>query len=104
MTKSATRTGAKTPKIRARRAQEIASRRYHGWRCFYCHQPFGNELPYTFDHYVPYSLWRTSWLRNLVLACEPCNTAKADALPITFAWLLLAAMARLDRNDWEVAA
>lgn len=77
-----------------------------GKRCFYCKRNF-RARPMrrkTLDHYVPYRIWPEWDIDNLVLACEGCNLRKDDALPITFAWLLLAAVARLDRNDWEVAA
>ncbi|MFH9225928.1 HNH endonuclease [Streptomyces lydicus] len=83
------RCGVKRPADRLRRAQQIAQRKVHGWRCFYCRRPFTEALPFTFDHYVPYRFWRTTRLRNLVLACQPCNAAKADSLPLTFALLLL---------------
>ncbi|MFH0244430.1 HNH endonuclease [Streptomyces sp. HK10] len=83
------RTGAKTPERRAHRAAQIAQRKGHGWRCFYCRRPFTEQRRWTFDHYIPYRLWRTTRLRNLVLACESCNAAKADALPWTVAALLL---------------
>ncbi|AEM87068.1 HNH endonuclease [Streptomyces violaceusniger] len=63
-----------------------------GARCHYCRTPFPEDLVgATLDHYVPYSLWPMSKPRNLVLACAPCNNAKADALPLTLAWLLLTA-------------
>ncbi|MEU2076860.1 HNH endonuclease signature motif containing protein [Streptomyces sp. NPDC013489] len=60
-----------------------------GWQCHYCRRPFVEESDMTLDHYIPWSIWRQSRPRNLVGACYPCNQAKADALPLTFAWLLL---------------
>lgn len=60
-----------------------------GARCFYCRSAFPALDEATLDHYVPYSLWRTWWQRNLVLACSPCNTAKGNALPLLLALLLL---------------
>jgi 5-methylcytosine-specific restriction endonuclease McrA len=52
-----------------------------GMACFYCRTPFADAAAATVDHLVPQSHipgWR---LANLVLACEPCNHAKADLLP-----------------------
>ncbi|WP_037639297.1 HNH endonuclease [Streptomyces flavochromogenes] len=60
-----------------------------GWQCHYCRRPFAAEADVTLDHYIPWSIWQQSRPRNLVAACQPCNNAKADALPLTFAWLLL---------------
>lgn len=74
----------------ARRGVRDYVARRDGARCFYCRAPFPADLVgVTLDHYVPYSLWRESRPRNIVLACEPCNSRKADALPVSFAWLLL---------------
>jgi 5-methylcytosine-specific restriction endonuclease McrA len=56
--------------------------RRDGRRCFYCRQPFLDLTKATFDHYIPYRLWRTNRRINLVLACEPCNTRKGSALPL----------------------
>jgi 5-methylcytosine-specific restriction endonuclease McrA len=63
-----------------------------GAHCHYCRVPFPPDTldSATLDHYVPWSVWRMSRPRNLVLACGPCNERKADALPLTLAWLLLA--------------
>lgn len=64
-----------------------------GRRCFYCRMPFLTDKQLykkgTLDHYIPYSLWRGWWARNLVLACRDCNQAKDNALPVTVAVLLL---------------
>jgi 5-methylcytosine-specific restriction endonuclease McrA len=60
-----------------------------GWQCHYCRRPFTDEAEVTLDHYIPWCIWQQSKPRNLVAACEPCNQLKADALPLTFAWLLL---------------
>jgi len=52
-----------------------------GPACFYCHTRFPSAAGATVDHLVPQSFvpgWR---LANLVLACGPCNAAKADTLP-----------------------
>ncbi|WP_067226448.1 HNH endonuclease [Streptomyces sp. NBRC 109706] len=62
-----------------------------GARCFYCRLPFPDpELAgSTLDHYVPHSLLATNANWNMVLACRPCNLAKADVLPWPVVWLLL---------------
>lgn len=65
---------------------EIAER--DGARCFYCRKPADPET-LTLDHWIPKSIYDCSRTRNLRLACEPCNTAKADALPLALVWLLL---------------
>ncbi|NSC21362.1 HNH endonuclease [Streptomyces albus subsp. chlorinus] len=60
-----------------------------GRQCHYCRAPFGEDLTgVTLDHYIPYCLWPMNKPRNIVLACVPCNQRKADALPLTLAWLL----------------
>ncbi len=48
-----------------------------GYRCQYCRQKFtARELSY--DHVVPRSAGgRTTW-DNIVTACKPCNTRKAN--------------------------
>ncbi|UQI43214.1 HNH endonuclease [Streptomyces sp. HU2014] len=74
--------------------------RRHGARCFYCGVPFTDVAEATLDHYIPYSLWRTWWVPNLVLACADCNQGKADRLPWPLVWLLLSQ----DRTGWAVAA
>lgn len=68
------------------------AKRDGGARCFYCRTAFADLAAATFDHYVPYRLWRRNLPRNLVLACGPCNHAKADALPWPLVWLLLASV------------
>ncbi|MCX4824867.1 HNH endonuclease [Streptomyces sp. NBC_01142] len=76
-------------KNRARLAERLASRKGCGWWCFYCRAPFTENRRPTFDHYIPYSAWKTGRQWNLVLACSSCNTAKADRLPYTVAVVLL---------------
>ncbi|MEW2083495.1 HNH endonuclease signature motif containing protein [Streptomyces sp. NPDC005283] len=76
-------------KNRAHLARQLASRKGCGWWCFYCRAPFTETRRPTFDHYIPYSAWKTGRRRNLVLACSACNTAKADRLPWTVAAVLL---------------
>jgi 5-methylcytosine-specific restriction endonuclease McrA len=92
---------AKTAKARRELVERIASRKRQGWRCLYCRAPFTDELRPTLDHFIPYSLWRTGNQHNLVLACEPCNSAKADALPWTVAYLLLERVRK--HADWRRA-
>lgn len=41
------------------------------------------------DHVVPISLYRTWSANALVLACQPCNQAKADRLFLSIALLLV---------------
>ncbi len=60
--------------------QRLAER--DGARCFYCATEFGPGLEgATVDHLIPRSLVHTWAQAALVLACHPCNEAKADALP-----------------------
>lgn len=79
---------SKGPERRRIIIRRIAKRT--GYRCFYCRQAFTEDVQPTFDHYVPYSLWRTGRHDALVLACWPCNERKADTLPWPLVWLLLA--------------
>ncbi|WP_432009552.1 HNH endonuclease [Streptomyces bacillaris] len=71
---------------RARKAQ-LASR--DGLRCYYCRAAFRELREATADHIVPVSLYRTSSVGALVLACRPCNLAKADRLPLSMALLIV---------------
>jgi hypothetical protein len=65
--------------------------RRDGKRCFYCYRPFTRRMTgATIDHVVPHCLFRTNALVNVVLACGPCNQAKADRLPLSIALLLCA--------------
>ncbi|MEW2312303.1 HNH endonuclease [Streptomyces sp. NPDC006864] len=70
---------------RARKAQ-LAAR--DGLRCYYCRAAFRELREATADHIVPVSLYRTSSVGALVLACRPCNLAKADRLPLSMALLI----------------
>ncbi len=74
------------PRTRARKFQ-LAQR--DGRRCAYCLTPFTTLREATLDHVVPLSLMRTWSARHLVLACRPCNSSKADRLPLSIALLLL---------------
>ncbi|GAA2789101.1 HNH endonuclease [Streptomyces showdoensis] len=71
---------------RSRKAQ-IAAR--DGWRCAYCRHRFRDLREATMDHVVPISLYRTWSVSALVLACLPCNRAKADRLFLSLALLLV---------------
>ncbi|WP_236241416.1 HNH endonuclease [Streptomyces sp. CC228A] len=71
---------------RARKAQLTAR---DGWRCTYCRHRFRHLRDATMDHVVPYSLYRTWSASALVLACQPCNHAKADRLFLSIALLLV---------------
>lgn len=71
---------------RARKAQ-LAAR--DGLRCYYCRAAFRELREATADHVVPVSLYRTSSVGALVLACRPCNLAKADRLPLSLALLIV---------------
>lgn len=55
-----------------------------GAACFYCALPFPLLALATVDHLIPQSVL-PGWAQiNLVLACRPCNDAKADQLPQVF--------------------
>ncbi|MFD9762946.1 HNH endonuclease [[Kitasatospora] papulosa] len=71
-----------------RRARKEQLARRHGWRCTYCRRPFVTLREATLDHVVPHSLFRTWSVVHLVLACRPCNHAKADRLPLSLALLI----------------
>lgn len=49
--------------------------------CFYCGDRFAQLRDATVDHLIPQSVIPGWKLANLVLACRPCNEAKADTLP-----------------------
>lgn len=84
------------------RRKRLALARRDGACCFYCRAPFTDPATEaTFDHYLPYALWPTNVRWNLVLACQDCNTAKGDALPLG---LLLALRPWLTRAQLAVAA
>ncbi|MDF2712326.1 MAG: nuclease [Nonomuraea muscovyensis] len=74
-----------------------------GRRCFYCRRNFRRRpmRRKTFDHYIPHRLWSGWHVDNLVLACERCNLAKGDTLPVTLVWLLLAVYRP---ENWELTA
>lgn len=49
-----------------------------GNKCHYCHREYTDDLPPTFDHIVGLKDGGTDDLNNLVLACWPCNNARAN--------------------------
>jgi 5-methylcytosine-specific restriction endonuclease McrA len=70
------------PSSRRRRLLKARLVERDGAACWYCATPFGPDLEgATFDHLVPRSIWHTWAVAALVLACGPCNRAKADRLP-----------------------
>lgn len=72
---------------RRARKHQLALR--DGRRCTYCALPFVSLREATLDHVVPVSLLRTWSAGALVLACRPCNHAKADRLPLSLALLIV---------------
>lgn len=52
----------------------------YGNSCIYC----GSRERITIDHYVARSLGGDGRMENLVPACEPCNNAKGNLLPLDF--------------------
>ncbi|MFJ3400537.1 HNH endonuclease [Streptomyces microflavus] len=72
---------------RRARKHQLALR--DGQRCAYCALPFASLREATLDHVVPVSLLRTWSAGALVLACHPCNHAKADRLPLSLALLVV---------------
>ncbi|MFJ2645049.1 MULTISPECIES: HNH endonuclease [unclassified Streptomyces] len=73
-----------TPGAARRRRIRAALAERDGAQCWYCGHGFGPAPALdgaTIDHLIP-RRWLPTWtLAALVLACEPCNTAKADRLP-----------------------
>lgn len=67
---------------RARLKRALAVR--DGKRCFYCTTSFADLAEATIDHLIPKSVLPGWQQFNLVLACRPCNQAKADTLPQVF--------------------
>lgn len=74
------------PRKRARK-RALAAR--DGAWCTYCGRLFADLRQATLDHVVPLSLYRTWRAEDTVLACHPCNQAKADRIPLLLALLLL---------------
>lgn len=70
-----------------------------GARCFYCRKPADPET-LTLDHWIPKAIWHCSRSRNLRLACEPCNTAKGNQIPLAVALVTLR-LARENEMWWR---
>ncbi|WP_406124990.1 HNH endonuclease [Streptomyces sp. NBC_00989] len=91
-----------------RRVRKEQLARRHGQRCAYCRRPFADLSEATLDHVAPLSLWRTWSAAALVLACAPCNNAKADRLPLSIALLLTqsadSGRPTLGPIDWRLLA
>ncbi|MER5413358.1 HNH endonuclease [Streptomyces virginiae] len=79
---------------RRQRKEQLARR--DGQRCAYCAHPFASLREATLDHVVPVSVLRTWSAGALVLACRPCNQAKADRLPLLIALLLIGSVDGVD--------
>lgn len=69
-----------TPKLtRQKRLREIRRCLYErDGRCFYCKKRFERFEESTLDHLKPRAKGGTDSIHNLLLACVPCNRAKAD--------------------------
>ncbi|MEV0998513.1 HNH endonuclease signature motif containing protein [Nonomuraea sp. NPDC050202] len=76
--------GLTRPCAERRRRIRAALINRDGAFCFYCGVAFGERTRATIDHLVPQSQIPGWKLANLVLACYPCNQAKADQLPQVF--------------------
>lgn len=70
------RTTRMTPKNKHQKRQALLAR--DGNTCFYCNREFSDELPPTFEHLVSLKDGGTDHQDNLVLACWPCNNARAN--------------------------
>ncbi|MFD3807425.1 HNH endonuclease [Streptomyces sp. NPDC058619] len=79
---------------RRQRKEQLARR--DGQRCAYCARPFASLREATLDHVVPVSVLRTWSAGHLVLACPPCNHAKADRFPLLIALLLIGSVDGVD--------
>ncbi|MFE2553608.1 HNH endonuclease [Streptomyces sp. NPDC059355] len=86
------------PRLNAarRRARKSFLARRDGACCTYCRQSFTDLRDATLDHVVPIRLFRTWSADHLVLACRPCNDAKADRLPLLIALLLIGSVEGVD--------
>jgi hypothetical protein len=70
-----------TSEIKNRSRRVIALIERDGPECSYC-----DCIPinYEVDHFIPRSRGGEDRMRNLVLACPPCNRAKRDTMPQDF--------------------
>lgn len=64
----------KTPACNSVKAVKFAERP----NCHYCHRPFFAIDEATIDHKVPRCRGGKTTMENVVLACEECNSRKAD--------------------------
>lgn len=76
--------GRNRPTTERRRQIRRSLAKRDGACCFYCGTPFADLGQATLDHLIPQSQIPGWKLANLVLACYPCNQAKAGMLPQTF--------------------
>ncbi|MER6217414.1 HNH endonuclease signature motif containing protein [Streptomyces sp. NPDC001674] len=81
---------------RRRRARKFQLAVRDGAHCAYCLAPFAHLKHATLDHVVPFHLLRTWSADHLVLACRPCNHAKADRFPLLIALLVIHAVDGVD--------
>ena len=90
--------GPASARIALKRAFEA-----YGGRCFYCTNRLNPRVPddLSLDHVVPLARGGTSLLHNVVLACKPCNRAKA-ADPIA-EFMPLAGRAYFDALERHIA-
>ncbi|MCI3279120.1 HNH endonuclease [Streptomyces cylindrosporus] len=90
--------GRSRKRICNRADKRSALARRHGKKCTYCGAKFRNfHQDATLDHVIPNRLVKNIGLRNLVLACEPCNQAKGDQIPAAFMPLLAVLVYRLTK-------
>ena len=67
-------------------AEEVqAIRNSQGNRCVYCRHKLGQAGQAHLDHIVPLALGGSNTRENLQWLCAPCNKAKRDKHPVTFA-------------------
>lgn len=52
-----------------------------GFKCYYCEHEFDELSEITIDHFYPKAHGGTWDIKNLRLACQPCNSLKSDTLP-----------------------
>ena len=75
-----------SPNNKANKRKALASR--DGAKCAYCASPFGDLDTATLDHVIPNEIVKTWGNWNLVLACDPCNNAKKNKIPVMVVPLL----------------
>lgn len=76
-------TNCKVNSARRRHLRAVVLRR-DGAKCFYCRTFAGDLADLTMDHLVPQCQGGPWTPANLVMACHPCNQAKADRPPQEF--------------------